>query len=153
MKKIMVTALLFMGLTGFAQSGEHHGDKKARLQEMTPEQAAILKTKNLTLALDLTQDQQAEIQKMHVEDTRLRKDRMDAYKAAKEEGEVKKPTPDERFKMQNDRLDRAIAQKEKMKEILTEAQFEKWEKINATHGHHRKGMRKGKRRHGHKRNG
>ncbi|HMB64602.1 MAG TPA: hypothetical protein VKN36_16095 [Eudoraea sp.] len=153
MKKVMVTALLFTWLMGYAQGGEHHGDKKAGLQEMTPEQAATLKTKNLALALDLTEDQQTEIQKMHVEDARLRNERMAAYKSAKEEGELKKPTADELFKMQNDRLDRAIAQKEKMKQILTEAQFEKWEKIHARYGHHKKGMRKGKSRHAHKRNG
>ena len=51
----------------------------------------------------------------------------------KEEGRSR-PSADERFEYQNEKLDRMIAQKVKIKQILTEEQFQKWERF---HQHHR----------------
>jgi hypothetical protein len=59
-------------------------------------------------------------------------------KVKKEQAEQSKPSTDERFEFQNERLDRMIAQKGKMKQILSEEQFQKWERIN----HHRSSHRK-----------
>ena len=58
----------------------------------------------------------------------------------KENGERERLTSDERFEMRNVILDRKIAQQEKLKEILTDEQFNLWKKT-----HHRKGMHDKKR--------
>ncbi|MEX0290055.1 MAG: hypothetical protein AB3N14_13175 [Flavobacteriaceae bacterium] len=145
MKNVIVTMALMVGLVGFAQRGEHRG-----MSDLSPEQMAILQTKKLTLALDLSEDQQEVIQELSEENAIALKERIDARKASREEGK-EKPSSEERFNKQVERLDRAIAHKAKMKEILTEEQYQKWEKMQARKGHQRKTHKKSKRSHRHKR--
>jgi F0F1-type ATP synthase assembly protein I len=52
----------------------------------------------------------------------------EANQAKRQTGEGNNPSKEERFAMQNKRLDNQIAMKAKMKDILTEDQFVKWEK-------------------------
>ena len=51
-----------------------------------------------------------------------------------------KPTNDEKFEIQNNRLDKMIAHKAAMKKILSKEQFEKWEK--SMHSRMKKGQQK-----------
>ena len=51
-------------------------------------------------------------------------------KVKKEEAEQSKPSADERFDFQNERLDRMIAQKGKMKQILSEEQFQELHQLS-----------------------
>lgn len=141
MKKVIVLLLCMVGLTAMAQKGEngYRGGKK----DLTPEQMATLQTKKMTLALDLTQEQQTTIQAMNLEKAKMRKAKMETRKAAKERVEAKKPTAEERYAMQNKRLDQMIAHKAEMKNILSEEQYERWEKMAHRKGIH--GKRKGKR--------
>lgn len=141
MKKVIVILLCMVGLTAMAQKGEngHRGGMK----DLTPEQMATLQTKKMTLALDLTQDQQTKIQALNLENAKTRKAKMEARKAAKEKDEAKKPTSEERYAMQNERLDKMIAQKAEMKNILSADQYEKWEKMAHRKGKHGKRKRKG----------
>lgn len=104
------------------------------MKDLSPEQVATLQTKRMTLALDLTQDQQTKIQAINLEQAKERKARMEERKAAREKGEAKKPTAEERYAMENERLDKMIALKTEMKEILSEEQYQKWQKM----AHHRK---------------
>ena len=60
-------------------------------------------------------------------------------KSVKEEEGRTRPDADERFEFQKDKLDRMIAQKGKIKQILSEEQFQKWERMH----HHRRNHRKG----------
>ena len=60
---------------------------------------------------------------------------MEERKAQKEEGK-KVLTAEEKYAMQNERLDHQIARKEQMKSILDDEQYEKWEKMD-----HRRKMR------------
>ena len=126
-----------VALTAMAQKGgnRHHDEMK----NLTPEQTATLQTKKMTLVLDLTQDQQTKIQGINLEKAKARKTKMEDRKAAKENGEVKKPTFEERYAMQNARLDQMIAQKAEMKNILSADQYEKWGKMAHRKGKHGKG--------------
>lgn len=146
MKKVLVTLLLLAGFTTMAQHGEHHKGKKMakmKMMDMTPEQMATLHTKRMTLALDLTKGQQAKIQTLNVENAKLRKAKREEWKAKKEEGNMKKPTSDERYAMNNTRLDHQIAQQEKLKEILNEEQYAKWKNMRHKKGkHHKRKMHK-----------
>lgn len=62
---------------------------------MTPEQRATLNTKQLTLALDLTQEQQSEIQKVYMERSQIAKSRRDEMKNSKDSIPI---SSEERFK-------------------------------------------------------
>ncbi|WP_422083547.1 Spy/CpxP family protein refolding chaperone [Ulvibacterium sp.] len=134
MKKIVVLAMLLAGATAMAQEGRknHH---RAAMKDLTPEQIATLHTKKMTLALDLNEAQQKQIQVLSLENAKLRKAKMEERKAKKESGESKKPTSEERYVMQLERLDNQIAHKAEMKAILSPEQYEKWEKL---HFHKRK---------------
>ena len=123
MKTALLSILLVTGLMGYSQRGPHH----AGMKDMSADQVASIKTKKLTLALDLSEKQQQEIQEIHLEQAMERQTR-------REEGRNRdsKPDADERYAMINERLDRQIEMKEKMKGILGKEQFEKWEKLAAT---------------------
>ncbi len=136
--------LLCTGLMAFAQQGER---KEGHYKDMTPEQMATLQTKEMTLALDLSTAQQEQIQELYLAQAKSRQEKMAARKAATEKEDAEKRTPEDRYGKANERLDNAIAHKGKMKEILTEAQFEKWEGMHKRKGHHRYGKRHDKKRH------
>lgn len=108
------------------------------MNEMTPEQTATLKTKKMTLALDLNDVQQKQIQTLNLENAETRKAAMEKRKAQKENGESTKPTSDERYAIENGRLDRMIDHKAEMKDILSPEQYAKWEKMAMRNGKHRK---------------
>ncbi|WP_297704912.1 hypothetical protein [uncultured Eudoraea sp.] len=144
MKKVLVTTVLLIGMLGYSQRGQHFDSEQRGMKDMTPEQIAILKTKKMTLALDLSDAQQMEIQKINLENAIEREALMLKRKAKNEKSEQFKPSTDERFEFQNERLDRMIAQKGKMKQILSEEQFQKWERI---HHHGRNHKKDGKREH------
>lgn len=144
MKKLIVVALLFVGMTNFAQEKISKEDRKlqrAEMEKMTPEQRNQLHLKELTLELDLTGSQQNEMAKIIAEQST----KHEAFKANIKSTKVsdKKLTADERFVMKNKMLDEKIAMKERVKKILTPEQVEKWEKTKKDKiGHFKKGMKK-----------
>lgn len=138
MKKLIVALILLMGFTATAQRGQERSHK----EEMTIEQRANLHTKKMTLALDLTQSQQEQVQSLNLKNAKMRKTKMEERKARKESDDTKRPSSEERYAMQIERLDHQIAQKAEMKKILSKEQMEKWEKI-AVHNK-RKGQKKKK---------
>lgn len=132
MKKIILIAIAFIGLQATAQQqrkqGPNHGERGNMFMNLSAEDAATLRTKKMTLALDLNESQQKEIQKINLENAKQRKAMMEERKAKKESGELKKPTEEERLKMMNAKLDHKIAMKAKMKNILNDEQYARWEK-------------------------
>ena len=129
--------MLAVGLSGTAQKDGNGRDRG--MKDLTPEQIATLQTKRMTLALDLTESQQSEIQALNLENAKTRKAKMEARRSSAEkvEGEKKaRPTSEELYAMQNERLDHQIAQRERMKKILSEEQFKKWEKMGRHKGKH-----------------
>jgi hypothetical protein len=144
MKKLVLIAIALMTVQAFAQQkrGEGNKERMHKMQNLSPEEAATMQTKRLTLHLDLNKKQQAEVQKLLLANAEARKAKMEEMKAKREKGELQKPTKEERLKMANARLDHQIAMKSKMKEILSEEQFAKWEKMQARMAHKGKEKRK-----------
>ena len=132
MKKIVIIALALVSLQAMAQNGkkekQNKGERAEKIMNLPAEEIAANKTKKMTLFLDLNESQQAKVQKINLENATKRKAMMAERKARKESGEAKKPTPEERLKRENARLDYKIAMKAKMKNILNDEQYAKWEK-------------------------
>lgn len=134
MKRLLIIALVFATALVTAQEGDNRqnkerGERMERYQDYSPEEIATLQTKKLTLHLDLTKSQQKDIQKLNIENAKEKKAKMEARKSQKEGGELQKPSKEEHYKMMNERLDKQIAMKNKMKNILNEDQFVKWEQM------------------------
>ena len=139
MKNLMILGLLFLSFTVSAQGpgprekGPHH--ERMQQADFTPEQIADLRTKELTLQLDLSEAQQKEIAKLELSVAKDRKQHREAMK------EADKPDGEALYKLKSEMLDKKIAYKNSMQKILNEGQFEKWEKSQVTRGkgrHHRK---------------
>lgn len=139
MKKILVVCMLMATVSVMAQRGEGHN--RASMKDLTPEQVGTLKAKKATLALDLTPTQQEQMQALLTENAKMRKTKMEERKAQKESGKTTEMTSEERYERANERLDYQIAQKEKLKNILSDEQFAKWEKMQHRKGKHRKGKK------------
>ncbi|MDC6365708.1 MULTISPECIES: hypothetical protein [Flavobacteriaceae] len=135
MKRLAVALMLLTTVGVMAQRHEGRQMREVEKMDMTAEQMATLHTKKLTLALDLSQAQQNQIMQISLEDAEARKSKWEEVKVKKEGGEWTKPTPDERFEMENARLDRQIAHQQKMKEVLSDEQYQTWKKMK-----HRKAM-------------
>jgi len=135
MKKVVIVMMLLAGVTAIAQKGDRNNRK--HLRDLSPEQTATLQTKKATLALDLSEAQQTQIKALFVENANKRAE----HKAQRESGETKALTSKEKYERTNARLDHQIAQKAKLKEILSDEQFEKWAEIQKRRGH--RGKKKG----------
>lgn len=147
MKNLICIVFAFVTLQATSQERKremNHDNKKERMherQDISPEDKAIILTKKMTLGLDLTEEQQIEIGKLNLENAKNRK----ANRESREKkGKNEKPSQEEYLKMINERLDDQIAAKKKMKKILNNEQYKKWEK-QKEYKH-----RKGRERHGDK---
>ncbi len=147
MKKILIiaVALLALQVTAQQQNKErgNRGERANKMMNLSAEEIATLQTKKMTLHLDLTESQQKEIMKINLDNATKRKEMMAARKAKKESGEAKKPTDEERYKMANAKLDHKIAMKAKMKKILNDEQYAKWEKSQMRQAKKGKDKKKG----------
>ena len=128
-KKILVLMGLMCFIVAQAQQGNddtnegrkgHHN----KMANLTPDQAAELSTKKLTLALDLSEAQQQQVKVLELERAKKNQE-MRKLKESKKE-----LTEKERFQYKSDRMDAQIALKAKMKDILTPDQYKKWEKLS-----------------------
>jgi protein CpxP len=141
MRNLVVIALAILTMSATAQDrkqdrkGQQH--RNEIVKDMTPQEVANLKTKKLTLKLDLTDKQQRQVESILLEQAVDRQKKREAHQN-KEEKE--KPSKEEFLKMQNERLDNQIEMKRKMKDILTEEQYAKFEKMKPRM-QHRKGKR------------
>ena len=120
MKKAMI---ILMALTTFAitaqNKNEDRKENRSQLREnLTPEQRAELHAKKMTLDLNLNETQQAQVNQLLLD---MEKNKPERPENRKEMTDVQK------FEAKNAMLDRRIAMKKEMKQILTEEQFTKWE--------------------------
>lgn len=123
MKKLSLALILLISISAFSQQKGQYN--KSKMADMSSEEIATLQTKKLTLQLDLNQVQQQEIKKLYKEKAEERKAMMAArQKMSPENAEKQK---ENRFERSNARLDQQLAQQEKMKKILNEDQFKKWQ--------------------------
>lgn len=126
MKKLIgiLTLVMVFSLTANAQK---HGHKRGMKADYTPEQIATLQAKKMTLHLNLSDSQQRQVQKLLTEQAVERKAKIEELKKLKESGG--KLDSNQRFELENQRIDNQIAHKKAMKNILDKDQFEKWEKF------------------------
>ena len=111
------------------------GEKKMKAQremmsELEPEERATLKTKKMTLALDLSSRQQKGVQALN-EEEELWREQMKQGRRAEKEGSEARPSKEERYVRQNQILDQQIAYQQKLREILDEEQYQQWKKLQA----------------------
>ena len=141
MKKLLIFSMALFTTVAFAQNNNVAAKKKQRtnrLMEMSPEDMANLRVKKMTLNLDLTEEQRDKIYPLILEQTKKFKEDMATKKAQKEEGEKrKKLSSKEKLERTNAQLDEKIAFKAKMKEILNEEQYKKFERSQAKRGKQR----------------
>ena len=133
MKRLIVIALVMIGLQVNAQDRKRdhsktRHDRAAMMHELSAEDIATLQTKKMTLHLDLSESQQTKVKALVLEETKVKKAKMAEMKATKEAGTMEKPSKEERASRMNERLDRQIAMKRQMKDILNDEQYQKWQK-------------------------
>nr|WP_321248263.1 hypothetical protein [uncultured Psychroserpens sp.] len=148
MKKLILIAIAFISLNAVAQDKKReHSKKDAKekrelAKDLSADEIATLGSKKMTLALDLSDKQQAQVKEILLEQATSRKQKMAEREKSKNDANAKKPTKEERIKMMNSKLDNQIAMKQKMKTILTPEQYEKWENMQGKRG--QKGNKKQK---------
>ena len=130
MKKLagLFSIILLLSMTMEAQERKERKERHRRGVDLTTEQMATLQTKKMALFLDLNQNQQNEVHSLLTEQAELRQAKIAAFKEKRKEGV--ELTKEDKFRMQNDRLDAQIKNKAAMKNILSKEQFEKFEKAN-----------------------
>lgn len=144
MKKVLMIVLFVVGATLQAQPPgkgreAHRKNMHDKMEQLSPQQKAELKTKEMTLNLDLTEAQQTEILKLNLEMATKREQNKPKMK---EKGEI---SANEMYARLSKRLDEKIATKKRLKSILTKEQFEKFEKSQFRKGkerRHRLGRKK-----------
>lgn len=139
MKKVLI---IFMALATFAMNAQNKAaNKKEHSKEakanFTPEQRADLKTKKMTLALDLNASQQQKVKQLILKTENNKPERPENRKEM---------TDSQKYEAKSEMLDRRIAMKKDMKQILSEEQMTKWELQQSQRNHQRKakGNAKGK---------
>lgn len=149
MKNLLMIAVAFITINVSAQDKkmEVAEERKEMRQDLTPEETAKLQTKKMTLQLDLTDQQQVEVEKLLFNEARLRMAKREEFKANREKLQGEKLSKEERLKMTNERLDHQIEMKKKMKAILNVEQYAKFEKSQGKRqGMQRQNLREKKRR-------
>lgn len=142
MKKLLIVAVALFALQINAQDKKENKkelrkEKMEQYRNMDSKEIAALQTKKMTLALDLTPEQQSKVEQINIKNADLRKAAMEKRMAAKDTD--KKLSPEDKLKRENERLDQEIATKREMKAILTPEQYEKYSKMSKRRGN--KGMR------------
>jgi periplasmic protein CpxP/Spy len=127
MNKVLMICLLLVSISLQAQpqgqsSIEYRKAVGEKMKEFSPQQRANLKTKKMVLDLDLTKAQQSEIQILNLE-IEIGREKIKFQKMKLEEISV-----DDFFDRTSKMLDEKIAVKKRLQSILTEEQFEKFQK-------------------------
>ncbi|NMH89746.1 hypothetical protein [Flavivirga algicola] len=144
MRKLTVIVIALISIQAIAQTERRDRPERAqKMNNLSAEEMATLKTKKMTLFLDLNESQQIEVQKINLENATLRKKMMEERKARRANGTSQRPTKEERLKMENARLDHKIAMKAKMKKILDKDQYARWEKAQLRKVSKKNGKKKG----------
>jgi len=118
MKKLFIAALLFVGVTSFAQ------DADQKRERLTPEQRNEKQLQKLTSELSLDANQQTQVKQLLAERS-TKAEKFKEARQAKKEGDVK-PTDAEREAFKNELKAEKEANDAKMKSILTADQYTKW---------------------------
>lgn len=141
MKKLILIAMAFVTLQAVAQDKRKGGEKSERkmMKDLSAEEIATLGSKKMTLELDLSTAQQAQVKAVLLEQATTRKQKMAEREKMRNGDDNKRLTKEERLEMTNAKLDSQIAMKKEMKSILTAEQYEKWTKMEANRNQKGKG--------------
>ena len=123
MKKIFIPILIGFTFISFAQNEPNFRQKE---NQFTPEQQAILKTKQMVLQLDLNKFQESQLLELNEKRADDRQKLMEAHRSMKESDQ--QLTSDEKFNMKNEMLDAQIKYQAEIKKVLEVKQFEEWRK-------------------------
>ncbi|OIQ38158.1 MAG: hypothetical protein BM563_06870 [Bacteroidetes bacterium MedPE-SWsnd-G1] len=115
MKKVVFILVAFISIQTFSQK-----ERTNKKSDLTPEQMATLRAKQMTLDLDLNEKQQEQVMAFTLKNVEELK---------KMKGERKELSEQEKYELKNKMLDNQIAVKKEMKNILNEEQYEKWQKM------------------------
>ena len=135
MKNIAPILVFVFAFTFGTQAQKKRDYKSAKL---TIEQQTSLKVKQMTLAFNLSDEQQKRVQPLLLAAMTNKKALMEKKKEARKE--KKRPTSDEIYAMKSQLLDNQIAMKRSMKSILDPTQFQRFEQMQ------KKRIMKGKKR-------
>lgn len=128
MKKVFIFIMIISCSYSFAQRGQHQRghekNKKEFFENLSVEELATLRTKKMTLDLDLSEVQQDQIYAMTLKSVTDKR----AKRAEREKNNFEELSEDEKYAKMLERLDAQIAHKNEMKTILNDEQFEKWER-------------------------
>lgn len=118
MKKLLIAALLFVGIASFAQ------EKRERL---TPEQRNEKHLQKLTSELNLDANQQTQVKQLLAE----RSAKAEKFKEARKDRKDSnvKPTAEEKAAFKKQMEDEVAANDAKMKSILKPDQYTKWKTL------------------------
>lgn len=147
MKKLLVIAISLFTLTSIAQQGhrkgQHHSKQnKEKRANLSPEDMAKFQSKQMTLRLDLSDQQQQQVEAVLVKHLTEGKAKLETLKASE-----KKLTIEERKQLRLERVDTQIALKREMKNILNDEQYKKYERSLVKQNNKRpRGKRKGGKR-------
>lgn len=123
MKKLAGITIIAL-LISFSINAQQRNKQQRKGSDFTVEQIATLKVKQMTLELDLDASQQKEVYAIMKTNAEERKNKMAEMKQNKEKGV--ELTSNQKFEIQSQRLDKQIAHKATMKNILSKDQYEKW---------------------------
>lgn len=128
MKKLLITALLVVGISAFAQDQTDAKPKRDRagMERITPEQRNAAMVKRMTTQLELSTKQQEQLKVVLAEQAVKR----ESMRAERKEG-AEKPTPEQRTAMREKMMAEQKVMQDKMKSILTPEQAKKWEEMKA----------------------
>lgn len=123
MKKLLIAALLFVGIASFAQEADQKPARETR-EKLTPEQRNEKQLKKITAELNLDANQQAQVKQ-------LLADRSAKAEKFREErkNNTTKPTAAEKEAFKNELKAEKEANDAKMKTILNADQYKKWTSI------------------------
>lgn len=146
MKNLIVIVIALYSLNalgqGEKQSMRNHRAKMDLQKDMTPSDIASIKTKKLTLRLDLTERQADEVYTVLLEKSKTTKEFREAHKPI-DSPRSNDLSKDDHLKRQNHRLDQQIDTMRKMKAILTAEQYqifkERKPRKHSSKRRHRKG--------------
>lgn len=143
MKKVFIFIMIVSCSYSFAQREHHRShhqkNKKEFFESLSAEELATLKTKKMTLDLDLSENQQNQVYEITLKSVTDKR----AKRAERGNENSEKPSEDEKYAKIIERIDDQIAHKNEMKNILNDEQFVKWERhAKRKHAKKRKKRRK-----------
>lgn len=134
MKKLFITALLFVGIVSFAQDINQKPARDQR-EKLTPEQRNEKHLQKLTSDLSLDKKQQEQVKQLIAE----RSAKAEKFRDSRKDSKTK-PTDAEREAFKKQMAAEREANDAKMKAILNADQYTKWTALKKEHKeHHRKG--------------